>query len=147
MIERKQYSITWHYRRADWELGIARAEELQERLRETVCKKYPIEILTGKTIVEVRPKNVNKGEVIKMIFDEEKMQDAFDFVLCAGDDRTDEDMFRALKEIEGIEKDSLYVIAIGATDKQTVADWSLHEPSDVIDFLAEILERDSGAKI
>jgi trehalose 6-phosphate synthase/phosphatase len=47
----------------------------------------------GKKNLEVRPIAVNKGEIVKRIL--YKNPDA-EFIFCAGDDKTDEDMFRAL---------------------------------------------------
>lgn len=47
----------------------------------------------GKKNLEVRPIAVNKGEIVKRIL--YTNPDA-EFVFCAGDDKTDEDMFRAM---------------------------------------------------
>ena len=45
----------------------------------------------GKSIVEVKPRGCNKGQVAKMVIKEDP-----DFVLCIGDDRSDEDMFKEI---------------------------------------------------
>jgi trehalose 6-phosphate synthase/phosphatase len=50
-------------------------------------------VLVGKKNLEVRPIAVNKGEIVKRIM--YTNPDA-EFVFCAGDDKTDEDMFRAM---------------------------------------------------
>ena len=50
--------------------------------------------MVGKKILEVRPIAVNKGEIVKRILYQNP--DA-EFIFCAGDDKTDEDMFRALQ--------------------------------------------------
>ena len=47
----------------------------------------------GKKNLEVRPLAVNKGEIVKRIL---YFNPDAEFVFCAGDDKTDEDMFRAL---------------------------------------------------
>lgn len=47
----------------------------------------------GKKNLEVRPMAVNKGEIVKRLL--YTNPDA-EFVFCAGDDKTDEDMFRAM---------------------------------------------------
>ena len=47
----------------------------------------------GKKNLEVRPIAINKGEIVKRIL--YTNPDA-EFVFCAGDDKTDEDMFRAM---------------------------------------------------
>ena len=57
-----------------------------------MVKKYDIEVMTGKANLEVRPKVVNKGEVVKRIVADcgERPDDTPEFVLCLGDDLTDE---------------------------------------------------------
>ncbi len=50
-------------------------------------------VLVGKKNLEVRPLAVNKGEIVKRIL---YFHPDAEFVFCAGDDKTDEDMFRAL---------------------------------------------------
>ncbi|KAF8943327.1 threalose-6-phosphate phosphatase [Haplosporangium gracile] len=92
-IEHKRSSLTWHYRMADPEFGQFQAKECQNHLENAVLSKLPVEILVGKKNLEVRPTIVNKGEIVKRLMSQHP--DA-EFVLCAGDDKTDEDMFRAL---------------------------------------------------
>ena len=50
-------------------------------------------VLVGKKNLEVRPLAVNKGEIVKRIL---YLNPDAEFIFCAGDDKTDEDMFRAL---------------------------------------------------
>ena len=50
----------------------------------------------GKKNLEVRPLAVNKGEIVRRLIYEHP---DVDFVFCAGDDKTDEDMFRSLRTI------------------------------------------------
>ncbi|KAG0208753.1 threalose-6-phosphate phosphatase [Mortierella sp. GBA30] len=92
-IEHKRSSLTWHYRMADPEFGAFQAKECQNHLENAVLSKLPVEILVGKKNLEVRPMIVNKGEIVKKLLSQHP---DVEFVLCAGDDKTDEDMFRAL---------------------------------------------------
>ncbi|KAI3614064.1 glycosyltransferase family 20 protein [Moniliophthora roreri] len=92
-IEIKKSSITWHYRGADPEWGQFQCRQCQDLLENNLAHKRPIEVLVGKKNLEVRPLAVNKGEIVKRILYHNP--DA-EFVFCAGDDKTDEDMFRAL---------------------------------------------------
>ncbi|KAJ8516825.1 hypothetical protein ONZ45_g5903 [Pleurotus djamor] len=92
-IEVKKSSITWHYRGADPEWGLFQCRQCQDLLENNLVHKRPIEVLVGKKNLEVRPIAVNKGEIVKRIL--YKNPDA-EFIFCAGDDKTDEDMFRAL---------------------------------------------------
>ncbi|KAF9917418.1 threalose-6-phosphate phosphatase, partial [Lobosporangium transversale] len=92
-IEHKRSSITWHYRMADPEFGAFQAKECQNHLENAVLSKLPVEILVGKKNLEARPTIVNKGEIVKRLLSQHP---DVEFVLCAGDDKTDEDMFRAM---------------------------------------------------
>ncbi|KAL5522620.1 hypothetical protein ACEPAG_8637 [Sanghuangporus baumii] len=92
-IEIKKSSITWHYRSADPEWGQFQCRQCQDLLENNLARKRPIEVLVGKKNLEVRPLAVNKGEIVKRIL---YAHPEAEFVFCAGDDKTDEDMFRAL---------------------------------------------------
>ncbi|KAF8985453.1 threalose-6-phosphate phosphatase [Entomortierella lignicola] len=97
-IEHKRSSLTWHYRMADPEFGAFQAKECQNHLENAVLSKLPVEILVGKKNLEVRPTTVNKGEIVKKLL---LLHPDAEFVMCAGDDKTDEDMFRALAVSNG----------------------------------------------
>ena len=93
-IEEKKSSITWHYRNADPDYGLFQAKECQAHLDNMVAQQgLAIEVLVGKKNLECRPLAVNKGEIVKRIL---YNNPDTEFVFCAGDDKTDEDMFRAL---------------------------------------------------
>jgi len=87
-IERKRCALTWHYRNADPEWGLWQARELQTHLEQAIIPKHSIEILTGKANLEVRPRDINKGEIVGKLVKENS--ENLDFVFCAGDDKTDE---------------------------------------------------------
>ena len=103
-IERKKASVTWHYRNCDAEFGSFQCKQCQDLLESNVVSKKPVEVLVNKKNLEVRPLAVNKGEIVKRIL---YYHSDAEFVLCAGDDRTDEDMFRSLSDI--------FVLAPGST--------------------------------
>jgi trehalose 6-phosphate synthase/phosphatase len=91
-VERKKIALTLHYRRADPEYGVYMARQCQKHLENTVVKQWDVEVMTGKANLEVRPRFVNKGEIAKRLVAEygEGHGKAPDFVLCLGDDFTDE---------------------------------------------------------
>jgi len=92
VVEKKKVAITWHYRRADPDLGEMNAKALKKKLERTVAVDFDVEVMTGKANIEVRPRSINKGEVVKRlvnIFGHGPDQEP-DFVLCLGDDTTDE---------------------------------------------------------
>lgn len=95
-VEVKRAALTWHYRRADPEFGVFQARECRNHLEQTVCKKFDVEIMAGKANLEVRPRKFNKGEIVKSIINDFGPTNRPDFIICLGDDATDEDMFKAL---------------------------------------------------
>ncbi|KAK9355247.1 glycosyltransferase family 20-domain-containing protein [Lipomyces doorenjongii] len=142
-IERKRAAVTWHYRRADPEYGAFQARECQNHLENTVTSKYDVEVMTGKANLEVRPRFVNKGEIAKGLVHEYKDVDGTattpDFVLCMGDDSTDEDMFRALRKVDSLDQDCTFTVTIGPSSKMTTATWHLIDSAEVIKSVGELV--------
>ncbi|KAL1311044.1 hypothetical protein AAFC00_001259 [Neodothiora populina] len=136
-IERKKIAVTWHYRRADPEYGAFQARECRKELENTVGKEYDVEVMPGKANLEVRPRFVNKGEIAKRLIEEygEEAGAAPEFVFCSGDDFTDEDMFRSLRD-SNLPREHMFSVTVGASSKQTLATWHLLEPADVISSIA-----------
>ncbi|KAK6335355.1 threalose-6-phosphate phosphatase [Orbilia brochopaga] len=137
-IERKRCALTWHYRRADPDYGAFQARECQSHLENTVMQKYEVEVMTGKANLEVRPTFVNKGEIAKKLVAEYPEDAKPDFVLCLGDDTTDEDMFRALRR-SPLPAEHVFAVTIGASTKMTLANWHLLEPADVVDTVGLLI--------
>lgn len=133
-IERKRCALTWHYRRADQELAAYMARECQLELEQTVAKKWDVEVMTGKMNLEVRPTFINKGEIVKALI-AGYHGDVPEFLICLGDDFTDEDMFRALNG-SGLPEETTYSVTIGASTRMTLAKWHLPEAQDVVYSMA-----------
>ena len=91
-IEKKRVALTWHYRQADPDFGAFQAKECRRILENTVTKKWEIEVMAGKSNLEVRPQFVNKGYIATRLVNEYGKQagEPPEFVLCLGDDQTDE---------------------------------------------------------
>ncbi|KAH8593901.1 glycosyltransferase family 20-domain-containing protein [Bisporella sp. PMI_857] len=145
-IERKRCALTWHYRPSDPELGAKNARECQRELEKTVAKKWEVEVMEGKANLEVRPTFINKGEIAKRLvldYGEEAGQPP-EFVLCLGDDLTDEDMFRALNS-SSLAPEHYFTVTVGASSKNTLAHWHLLEPVDVISSIALLNGEDTSA--
>ncbi|MFN3804468.1 MAG: bifunctional alpha,alpha-trehalose-phosphate synthase (UDP-forming)/trehalose-phosphatase [Pyrobaculum sp.] len=90
-IEEKESSIAWHYRNVDPQIGDAAAGRLVEALS-GVLTGTTASVVRGRKVVEVRPAGVNKGAAARYLV--ERLGP--DFVLAAGDDATDEDMYKAV---------------------------------------------------
>ncbi|KTW27698.1 trehalose-phosphatase [Pneumocystis carinii B80] len=135
-IEQKRCTLTWHYRRADPDYGLFQALECQNHLESLITSNYNVEVLNGKANIEVRPFSINKGEVVNQLlalFKDEKP----DFVFSAGDDKTDEDMFRILKKREDLK--TYFTVTIGASNKITTADWHIQGPFEVLSVLESLI--------
>ncbi|EGC36760.1 glycosyltransferase [Dictyostelium purpureum] len=128
MVEIKQVNLTWHYRNADPDFGQFQARELVAQLY-AVANKYPLDILSGKKAIEVKPIGVNKGEIVKMILSKSSP----DFILCIGDDKTDEDMFKVLTNVPS------YSIRVTADLKEsTKAKGILESSQEVLSLLNKL---------
>ncbi|GGK63343.1 bifunctional alpha,alpha-trehalose-phosphate synthase (UDP-forming)/trehalose-phosphatase [Rufibacter glacialis] len=92
-IEEKDFSLVWHYRRVDPTLAELRARELSNYLL-FIAANINLQVMEGDKIVEVKNVEVNKGIGTTRWLE----QHPHDFILCIGDDRTDEDMFRVMPE-------------------------------------------------
>ncbi len=90
-LEEKDFSIAWHYRNADPDLGSQRAKELIDTLVQFTAN-LDVQVLEGKKVVEIRCAGVNKGTAA--VFCREALSPAF--TMAVGDDVTDEDLFRSL---------------------------------------------------
>lgn len=151
-IEQKKVALTWHYRGANPEWANHQARECRRVLEDTVGKAFEIEVMEGKANLEVRPRFVNKGVIASRLVSEFEKSNGTegasgsakpDFVLCLGDDFTDEDMFRALKT-SSLRKGAVFSCTVGASSRQTEADWHLLEPSDVLSTISILSETAKG---
>lgn len=92
-IEEKNYSLVWHFRKTDPELGAQRANELKDELSNLIAN-HNLDILEGNKVIEVKNSGVNKGRAALTRISNKK----FDFIFGMGDDWTDEFMFEALPD-------------------------------------------------
>ncbi|CAO3573674.1 unnamed protein product [Mortierella alpina] len=141
-IEHKRSSLTWHYRMADPEWGAFQAKECQNHLEGAVLSKLPVEILVGKKNLEVRPTIVNKGEIVKRLLSQHP---DVEFVMCAGDDKTDEDMFRALAGPNN-NNNSSSSSALGGVSNGSQNDVNVG-PSTVVEPYSDDLVAETAAKL
>jgi trehalose 6-phosphate synthase/phosphatase len=110
--------------------------------------------MTGKANLEVRPTFINKGSIAsRLIADFEHSGGDLEFVLCLGDDFTDEDMFRALNSAvgvdgaKGLDDGHVFSVTVGASSKMTLAKWHLLEPRDVISSVALLAGNEADADV
>ena len=126
-VEEKTSSVVWHYRNADPEFGSWKANQLVAELYE-MLSNMPVVIHHGKKIVEISSIQINKGVVLEYFV---RSRD-YDAVLCAGDDETDESMFR-------LNDNRLITVKVGA-GKETAAQYRTASVSAFRSFLTELIE-------
>jgi trehalose 6-phosphate synthase/phosphatase len=100
-IEEKEFSLVWHYRKADPALASIRARELKDALLH-LTTNIDVGILEGSKVMEIKHIGINKGRAAQRWLAKEP----WDFIMAIGDDVTDEDLFAALPE-------SAYSIKVG----------------------------------
>ncbi len=89
-LEEKEYTLAWHYRRAEPDLAVLRAQELADHLI-SLTETSDLKVVEGNKVIEVKPTVVGKGNAAGAFLDR-----GYDFILALGDDTTDEDIFKVL---------------------------------------------------
>lgn len=120
-IEKKKYSLAWHYRKTDPELAQTRAIELNTVLN-SLTENHGLTVLKGNKVTEIKSSNVNKGRAASRLL----TQDNYDFMFAIGDDWTDEYMFEELP-------DSAYTVKVGF--KKTSAKYHVKNTAEVRELL------------
>jgi trehalose-phosphatase len=93
MVENKRWTLSLHYRLVE----PSATQALIERASE-VARELGLRVMEGKKIIELRPPvDVNKGTATTLLAERLGALRDGASVMYAGDDRTDEDAFRALR--------------------------------------------------
>ncbi|KAK9853916.1 hypothetical protein WJX84_012449 [Apatococcus fuscideae] len=137
-IESKESALVWHYQNADPDFGSWQAKELLDHL-EGVLSNEPVNVSSGVGIVEVKPHGVSKGGAVERIL----LQTANDgvppdFVLCIGDDRSDEDMFTAIEHVAFSPHHTAEVFACTVGQKPSKAPFYMNDTEEVAAVLARL---------
>lgn len=123
-VEEKSYSLAWHYRNVDEELGKLRANEMVGELNHFLSNKG-LQVLFGDKVIEIKRFDINKGIAIRNWIESRKIQ--YDISLSFGDDVTDEDIFEALQS------DKDYTVKVG--QKLSKAKYYVSDFTEVRNFL------------
>ncbi|KAG7347721.1 trehalose-phosphatase [Nitzschia inconspicua] len=92
------FSIGWSYYSCDPEWGSLQASHLVLEL-EAELKAFDVRFVTLKGIVEIVPRKLNKGLIVKKVMrdiSKSLNEPPIDFCLCLGDDISDEKMFTSV---------------------------------------------------
>ncbi len=89
-VEEKPHSLAWHYRAAS-PYYAHKYRVVVTRIIKPFLKENGLVLLKGNKVLEIRDTSITKGTAAR-----EWLTGRYDFVLAAGDDTTDEDMFKEL---------------------------------------------------
>ncbi|MEE2723449.1 MAG: bifunctional alpha,alpha-trehalose-phosphate synthase (UDP-forming)/trehalose-phosphatase [Bacteroidota bacterium] len=123
-IEEKKNSLVWHYRKTDPELAVERVVELKTVLTSLISDD--LNILDGDKAIEVAFGRFNKGTAVSEIISDKEL----DFILCIGDDVTDEFMFNDLPK---------HATTVKVGKRKTQAKYFIENPTAVKNFLKSLI--------
>ena len=129
LLEEKDYALAWHYRNCTREIAERRVIEIKNAL-EPLMESHSLTFLDGNHVLEVKPATIDKG-----VAAHHWMREGYDFMLVAGDDVTDEDMFRVAPE-------SAWTIKV--RNEPTLARYSVRNPYELRSLLDLIARSGNG---
>jgi trehalose 6-phosphate phosphatase len=128
-LERKRFSIAAHYRTVN-ESDVPKVERA---VSEVAARHRELRKMDGKKVYELLPDiDWDKGKAVLWLLETLRSERAKVRPIYIGDDRTDEDAFRALEK-------SGVGILVSEEPRPTAASYSLKDPTEVERFLRELV--------
>ena len=130
-LERKHFSVAAHYRNVTENDAFRVAQAV-----DTVAARHrELRRIDGKKVYELLPDiDWDKGKAVLWLLEALEVERGKVLPIYIGDDRTDEDAFRALEK-RGI------TILVSDQPQVTAASYGLHNPEEVEEFLQKITDR------
>ncbi|KDP25632.1 hypothetical protein JCGZ_20788 [Jatropha curcas] len=131
-VEHHKFCASVHYRNVEEKNWPAIAQIVHD-----ILKQYPrLKLTHGRKVLEVRPViDWNKGKAVEFLLESLGLNNHDDVLpIYIGDDRTDEDAFKVLRE-----GNKGYGILVSSTPKETNAFYSLRDPTEVMKFLNSLV--------
>ncbi|XP_010422893.1 PREDICTED: probable trehalose-phosphate phosphatase I isoform X1 [Camelina sativa] len=132
-VENHKFCASVHFRCVDEK----KWSELVLQVR-SVLKKFPtLKLTQGRKVFEIRPMiEWDKGKALEFLLESLGFGNSNNvFPVYIGDDRTDEDAFKMLRD-----RGEGFGILVSKFPKDTDASYSLQDPSEVMDFLRRLVE-------
>jgi trehalose-phosphatase len=130
-VERKHFSIAAHYRKVE-DRDVLRVEQA---VNEVVTRHGEVRRIDSKKVFELLPNiDWDKGKAVIWLLEKLALERGNVRSIYIGDDRTDEDAFRALQQ-RGIG------ILVSEQARPTAASYSLKNPAEVGKFLRALTAR------
>jgi trehalose 6-phosphate phosphatase len=128
LIERKRFSIATHYRN----VNESDFPKLERAVSEVAARHRELRRMEGKKVYELLPcTDWDKGKALLWLLENLGLEHGKVHPIYIGDDRTDEDAFRALGQ-RGVG------ILVSEEPRPTAASYSLKDPAEVERFLREV---------
>ncbi|GAV87904.1 Trehalose_PPase domain-containing protein [Cephalotus follicularis] len=131
-VENNKFCVSVHYRNVDEKSWTTVAQCVND-----VIKDYPrLRLSHGRKVLEVRPViDWDKGKAVTFLLESLGLSDSEDVLpIYVGDDRTDEDAFKVLREgTYG------YGILVSSMPKESNAFYSLKDTTEVMEFLRSLV--------
>jgi trehalose 6-phosphate phosphatase len=128
LVERKKYAIAVHYRNVKDDM----VQEVRNAVHTELDKQESLKEGKGKKVLELKPDfEWHKGKAIEWLKDALEINDEKYVIFFIGDDVTDEDAFRSIKD-KGIG------IMVGDHNEKTEALYRLKDTESVPEFLKEL---------
>uniref|UniRef100_A0A7C9EPC3 Trehalose 6-phosphate phosphatase n=1 Tax=Opuntia streptacantha TaxID=393608 RepID=A0A7C9EPC3_OPUST len=132
-VENHKFCTSVHYRNVDEKNWPTIAQRVHD-----ILKDYPrLRLTHGRKVLEVRPViDWDKGKAVEFLLESLGLSNSDDVLpIYIGDDRTDEDAFKVLRE-----KNQGYGILVAPVPKETKAFYSLRDPAEVKQFLNALVK-------
>ncbi|KAF7115847.1 hypothetical protein RHSIM_RhsimUnG0046800 [Rhododendron simsii] len=131
-VENNKFCVSVHYRNVDEKYWTTIAQCVQKTLED-----YPhLRLTHGRKVFEVRPVlDWDKGKAVEFLLESLGLSNCDDVLpIYVGDDRTDEDAFKVLRE-----GNRGYGILVSSIPKESTAFYSLRDTSEVLEFLKSLV--------
>ncbi|KAJ9147750.1 hypothetical protein P3X46_029875 [Hevea brasiliensis] len=131
-VENHKFCASVHYRNVDEKNWPIIAQCVHD-----ILTQYPrLRLTHGRKVLEVRPViDWNKGKAVEFLLESLGLSNSDDVLpIFIGDDRTDEDAFKVLRE-----RNQGYGILVSSVPKETNAFYSLRDPMEVMKFLSSLV--------
>ncbi|KAL9667881.1 hypothetical protein QQ045_002250 [Rhodiola kirilowii] len=131
-VEDHKFCASVHYRNVDAKDWSAVAQCVHD-----ILKNYPrLRLTHGRKVLEIRPViDWDKGKAVQHLLESLEMNARDDVLpIYIGDDRTDEDAFKVLRETN-----QGFGILVSSVPKETQAYYSVRNPTEVMEFLRALV--------
>lgn len=130
IVEDKRWTLSVHYRRASRD-----AVPAVQRIVGEIAASLGLKLTQGKEVLEIRPPlDIHKGSAAVALAESLGADESAASVFAAGDDRTDEDMFRALRA----RLPQAVTVRVGESG-ETAAEYRVADPARLRELLEALL--------